>query len=46
MAMLGKTAVMHYTGNAAALGTACGKYFGVSCMVIINAGSSDILEGH
>ena len=42
-AMLSKTPVHHYSGNNTALGTACGKFFRVSVMVITNAGDSDIL---
>ena len=42
-AMLSKTRVHHYTGNNTALGTACGKFFRVSVMVIIDGGDSDIL---
>ena len=43
-AMLSKTVVHHYSGNCMDLGTACGKYFGVSCVVITDAGDSDILR--
>ena len=42
-AMLSRTRVHHYTGNNTALGTACGRFFRVSVMVIIDAGDSDIL---
>ena len=42
--MLSKTVVHHYSGNCMDLGTACGKYFGVSCVVITDAGDSDILR--
>ena len=41
-AMLAKTGVLHYTGNNIALGTACGKYFRVSCMTVTDPGDSDI----
>ncbi|KDO20916.1 60S ribosomal protein L30 [Saprolegnia parasitica CBS 223.65] len=42
--MLAKTGVHHFAGNNNDLGTACGKYFRVSCMCIIDAGDSDILR--
>merc|ERR1711998_170148 len=42
-AMLAKTMVPHYTGNNIELGTACGKYFRVSCLSITNPGDSDII---
>ena len=41
-AMLSKTSVFHFAGNNNALGTACGKLYGVSTMVITDAGDSDI----
>merc|ERR550539_609475 len=41
-AMLAKTGVHHYSGNNNQLGTACGKYFAVSCMSITDPGDSDI----
>lgn len=43
-AMLAKTGVHHYTGTNNDLGTACGKYFRVSCMVVLDAGDSDIVS--
>ncbi|KAJ3100756.1 60S ribosomal protein L30 [Physocladia obscura] len=43
-AMLSKTAVHHYTGNNIDLGTACGKYFRVGVISIIDAGDSDIIS--
>uniref|UniRef100_A0A6B2LU63 Ribosomal protein eL8/eL30/eS12/Gadd45 domain-containing protein n=1 Tax=Arcella intermedia TaxID=1963864 RepID=A0A6B2LU63_9EUKA len=43
-AMLAKCGVYHYNGNNIDLGTACGKYFRVSTMVITDAGDSDILK--
>lgn len=43
-AMLAKTGVHHYTGTNNDLGTACGKYFRVSCMAILDAGDSDIIS--
>merc|ERR1712146_853876 len=42
--MLSKADVHHYTGTNNDLGTACGRYFGVSCLAIIEAGDSDILH--
>ncbi|KAJ3065462.1 60S ribosomal protein L30 [Podochytrium sp. JEL0797] len=42
-AMLSKTAVHHYTGNNIDLGTACGKYFRVGVISIIDGGDSDII---
>ncbi|KAJ4455566.1 putative 60S ribosomal protein L30 [Paratrimastix pyriformis] len=41
-AMLSRTTVHHYSGNNLALGTACGKYYGVGCMSVTDAGDSDI----
>merc|ERR1711907_434183 len=41
--MLSKCHVHHYTGTNNDLGTACGKYFRVSCLSILDAGDSDIL---
>jgi len=43
-AMLAKTGVHHYAGNNLDLGTACGKYFRVSCLAITDAGDSDIVK--
>lgn len=43
-AMLAKCSVHHYTGNNADLGTACGKFYRVSCLAITDAGDSDILR--
>jgi len=43
-AMLAKCGVYHYNGNNIDLGTACGKYFRVSCLAITNAGDSDIIR--
>merc|ERR1711924_520091 len=42
--MLPKCSVHHYTGNNIDLGTACGKYFRVSTLSILDAGDSDILR--
>jgi len=42
--MLAKCAVYHYNGNNIDLGTACGKYFRVSCLSITNPGDSDIIK--
>ncbi|WRX08944.1 Ribosomal protein eL8/eL30/eS12/Gadd45 - like 1 [Theobroma cacao] len=43
-AMLCKVGVHHYNGNNNDLGTACGKYFRVSCLSIIDPGDSDIIK--
>uniref|UniRef100_F6H0V0 Ribosomal protein eL8/eL30/eS12/Gadd45 domain-containing protein n=1 Tax=Vitis vinifera TaxID=29760 RepID=F6H0V0_VITVI len=43
-AMLSKVGVHHYNGNNVDLGTACGKYFRVSCLSIIDPGDSDIIN--
>ena len=43
-AMLAKCQVHHYTGNNADLGTACGKYYRVSCLTVTDVGDSDILR--
>ena len=43
-AMLSHTLVHHYNGNNVELGTACGKYYGVSVLSITDAGDSDILR--
>ncbi|KAG9156017.1 hypothetical protein Leryth_012090 [Lithospermum erythrorhizon] len=39
-AMLSKIGVHHYNGNNVDLGTACGKYFRVSCLSIVDPGIS------
>ncbi|KAJ3339576.1 60S ribosomal protein L30-2 [Gonapodya sp. JEL0774] len=41
-AMLSKTGVHHYSGNNIDLGTACGRYFRVGVLSIMDAGDSDI----
>ncbi|XP_059287187.1 large ribosomal subunit protein eL30-like [Lycium barbarum] len=43
-AMLSKVGVHHFNGNNVDLGTACGKYYRVSCLSIIDAGDSDIIK--
>ena len=43
-AMLAKTGVHHYTGSNIDLGTACGKYFRVSCLSVTDAGDSDLIR--
>jgi large subunit ribosomal protein L30e len=43
-AMLSKTIVHHYSGNNTDLGTACGKYFRVSCVTITDLGDSDLIR--
>ena len=42
--MLAKTGVHYYSGDNVALGTACGKYFRVSTLSIIDPGDSDIIR--
>lgn len=42
--MLAKTGVHHFAGTNNDLGTACGKFFRVSVMCILDAGDSDILR--
>uniref|UniRef100_A0A8C3H501 Large ribosomal subunit protein eL30 n=1 Tax=Chrysemys picta bellii TaxID=8478 RepID=A0A8C3H501_CHRPI len=41
--MLAKTGVHHYSGNNIELGTACGKYYRVCTLAIIDPGDSDII---
>eukprot|EP00252_Welwitschia_mirabilis_P015388 TRINITY_DN3381_c0_g2_i1.p1 TRINITY_DN3381_c0_g2~~TRINITY_DN3381_c0_g2_i1.p1 ORF type:complete len:113 (+),score=9.68 TRINITY_DN3381_c0_g2_i1:137-475(+) len=43
-AMLGKVGVHHFNGNNVELGTACGKYYRVSCLSITDPGDSDIIK--
>ena len=43
-AMLAKTGVHPYLGTNNDLGTACGKYFRVSMLSIIDPGDSDIIR--
>merc|ERR1712243_211641 len=43
-AVLAKTGVHHYTGNNIELGTACGKYYRVCTLAIIDPGDSDIIR--
>ncbi|XP_057845532.1 large ribosomal subunit protein eL30 [Cryptomeria japonica] len=43
-AMLAKIGVHHFHGNNVDLGTACGKYFRVSCLSITDPGDSDIIK--
>uniref|UniRef100_A0A287D2R7 Large ribosomal subunit protein eL30 n=1 Tax=Ictidomys tridecemlineatus TaxID=43179 RepID=A0A287D2R7_ICTTR len=43
-AMLAKTSVHHYSGNNIELGTACGKYYRVCTLSIIDPGDSDIIR--
>jgi large subunit ribosomal protein L30e len=42
--MLSKTGVHHYSGNNIELGTACGKYFRVGVLSILDQGDSDIIS--
>ena len=43
-AMLAKTGVHHFHGDNNELGTACGRYYRVSCLSITDVGDSDILR--
>ncbi|KAL2084047.1 hypothetical protein ACEWY4_019565 [Coilia grayii] len=43
-AMLAKTGVHHYSGNNIELGTACGRYYRVCTLAIIDPGDSDIIR--
>ncbi|XP_039052569.1 60S ribosomal protein L30-like [Hibiscus syriacus] len=43
-AMLCKVGVHHYNGNNVDLGTACGKYFRVCFLSIVDPGDSDIIK--
>mmetsp|Transcript_13853 Transcript_13853/g.45198 ORF Transcript_13853/g.45198 Transcript_13853/m.45198 type:complete len:84 (+) Transcript_13853:159-410(+) len=43
-AMLSKCQVIHYGGTNVDLGLACGKYFRVSMLTIIDPGDSDIVR--
>lgn len=42
--MLAKTGVHYYSGDNNDLGTACGKFFRVSTLAIIDPGDSDIIR--
>lgn len=44
LAKLNNGGVHQYAGNNIALGTACGRFFRVSCLAITHPGDSDILE--
>uniref|UniRef100_A0A8C4Q3H6 Large ribosomal subunit protein eL30 n=1 Tax=Eptatretus burgeri TaxID=7764 RepID=A0A8C4Q3H6_EPTBU len=43
-AMLAKTGVHHYNGNNIEMGTACGRYYRVCTLAIIDPGDSDIIR--
>eukprot|EP00300_Choanocystis_sp_HF-7_P040727 c7239_g1_i1.p1 GENE.c7239_g1_i1~~c7239_g1_i1.p1 ORF type:complete len:125 (+),score=32.62 c7239_g1_i1:36-377(+) len=43
-AMLAKTNVHHFSGTNNDLGAACGKYFRVGMLSILDAGDSDIIR--
>eukprot|EP00438_Fugacium_kawagutii_P015289 Skav221878 [mRNA] locus=scaffold1395:338558:346356:- [translate_table: standard] len=43
-AMLAKTGVHHFHGDNNELGTACGRYYRVSCLSITDPGDSDIIK--
>lgn len=42
--MLAKTGVHHYSGNNIELGTACGKYYRVCTLAIIDPGECLLFE--
>lgn len=42
--MLAKTGVHYYSGDNVSLGTACGKYFRVGALSVIDPGDSDIIR--
>lgn len=43
-AYLSKTRVYHFKGSNSDLGTACGKFFRVSMMSVVDQGDSDLLS--
>nr|XP_012804611.2 60S ribosomal protein L30-like [Jaculus jaculus] len=43
-ATLAKTGVCHYSGNHIELSTACGKYYRVCTLSVIDLGDSDIIR--
>jgi|Transcript_2346 large subunit ribosomal protein L30e len=43
-ALLAKAKIIPYSGNNQELGTACGKYYRVGCMSILDPGDSDIMN--
>uniref|UniRef100_A0A0B7BW86 Large ribosomal subunit protein eL30 n=1 Tax=Arion vulgaris TaxID=1028688 RepID=A0A0B7BW86_9EUPU len=43
-ALLSKTGVHEYNGSNIELGTACGKYFRVGVLAVIDQGDSDIIS--
>ena len=43
-AMVAQTGVHHYSSNNVELGTACGKYYRVCTLAIIDPGDSDIIR--
>ena len=45
-AMLAKTGVHHFHGDNNELGTACGRYYRVSCLSITDPGDSDIIRSY
>ncbi len=42
--MLSKTPVEHYHGSNIELGTACGRYFRIATMAVLDQGDSDLLD--
>ncbi|XP_039084613.1 60S ribosomal protein L30-like [Hyaena hyaena] len=43
-AMLAKTGVHHYSGNNTELGKACGKYYRICTLALIDPGDSDSIR--
>ncbi|KAI3382038.1 hypothetical protein SNEBB_005937 [Seison nebaliae] len=43
-AMMSKSGVHYYSGNNIELGTACGKFFRVGTLAILDPGNSDIIS--
>ena len=46
LCILSKVKPLYFPGNNSDLGTACGKLFRISCMAVLEAGDSDILESN
>ncbi|KII72501.1 60S ribosomal protein L30 [Thelohanellus kitauei] len=43
-AMLSRSMIYHFNGSNVELGTACGKYFPISMLTILDGGDSDIIS--
>ena len=46
LCILSKVKPLYFGGNNSDLGTACGKLFRISCLAVLDAGDSDILENN